>query len=156
MRRFVLWLPLWTLFIGNASGANNVRETTARIGEMLTALKNALQISNNIRVRIVESNHLGMSVEPTDPQKNSFLLSVDGGFVSGLDDEELAAALSHELGHVWIYTHHPFIHTESLANKIAARAVTPAALKKLYAKVWVFEGANGSMDQLLDSRLSLR
>jgi len=44
--------------------------------------------------------------------------------------------VAHELGHVWIFTHHPYLHTEELANSIALRLVDRAALDAVYDKVW--------------------
>ena len=78
-----------------------------------------------------------MSVEPVENgSKRGFRLNVEEAFVKGLSDAELMAAVAHELGHVWIFTHHPFLQTEQLANDIAMRLVSRDALVHLYERVW--------------------
>ena len=62
-------------------------------------------------------------------------MSFEAAFLNGLDDEELRAVIAHELGHVWIYTHHPYLQTEDLANSIAFKAVSQASLNRVYDKV---------------------
>src|SRR5262249_10503755 len=91
-------------------------------------------------VRFVETNSRAFSVQPDG--HGGFLLKIDAHFILRLDDEETKAAVAHELGHVWIYTHHPYLHTEALANEIAARVVSAESLQKLYAKLWRFEASN--------------
>src|SRR5262245_8556618 len=88
------------------SADRGIRELT----HIVEHLKKQLEIPNSVEIRIVRNNKLAMSVEPTD-HHGDFLLLVDTRFVDRLDDEELTAALAHEMGHVWIYTHHPFLHT---------------------------------------------
>jgi predicted Zn-dependent protease len=78
-----------------------------------------------------------------------FVIYIDAAFLSHLDDDELAAALAHELGHVWIFTHHPFLQTEALANQIALRVASRDSLRTLYVKLWTFEGTTGSIEELL-------
>ncbi|MCI0721982.1 MAG: hypothetical protein L0338_23875, partial [Acidobacteria bacterium] len=53
---------------------------------------------------------------------------------------ELSASIAHELGHVWIFTHHPYLQTELLANQIALRVVAREDLEKTYEKVWKDKG----------------
>jgi predicted Zn-dependent protease len=90
-----------------------------------------------------------MSVEaPTDTRK-TFLLSVEASFLDALNDDELEAAVAHELGHVWIFTHHPFLQTEELANEIAMRAVKRESLERVYAKVWERGGTKGDLARFL-------
>jgi hypothetical protein len=69
-----------------------------------------------------------------------------------LKDDELRAAVAHELGHVWIYTHHPFLQTERLANSVGLRVVDRESFEKMYSKLWTYEGASGvPIDDLLGS-----
>ena len=97
-----------------------------RLQSLVGNLKKRLEIAPAIVVTIVPSNALMMSVEaPTEPAK-PFLLSVDASFLNTLTDDEIEAAIAHELGHVWIFTHHPYLQTEELANQIAMRAVSRA------------------------------
>jgi predicted Zn-dependent protease len=72
------------------------------------------------------------------------------GFLRMLDDDELQAALAHELGHVWIFTHHPYLQTERVANSIGERAVKRIYFEKLYSKLWTYERQPGvPFEQLL-------
>ena len=76
------------------------------------------------------------SVSPAEQQPGTFLLSVEEDFAQELSEVELRAAIAHELGHVWIFTHFPFLQTEQLANDIASRVVSRDSLAPLYEKVW--------------------
>jgi hypothetical protein len=104
-----------------------------------------MEIASPIVVSIVPSNSLMMSVEAPTDTRQTFLLSVEASFLDTLTDSELEAAVAHELGHVWIFTHHPFLQTEELANKIAMRAVTRETLQRVYAKVWERSGTKGDL-----------
>src|SRR5437867_3494227 len=106
-----------------------------QITEIVDGLRQQLGIEEPVQVKIVQNNRLAFSVEPAG-HNHDFVLSVDGRFLGHLDEQELTAALAHELGHIWIYTHHPFLHTEALANEIAMRVVPRDSLKKLYDKLW--------------------
>jgi hypothetical protein len=57
--------------------------------------------------------------------------------------------VAHELGHVWIFTHHPYLQTERLADTVAMRVVSRKSLDRVYAKVWERGGAKGSLAQFL-------
>ena len=70
-------------------------------------------------------------------------------FLTGLDQDELKAIAAHELGHVWIFTHHPYLQTERLANTVAIRAVPRASLERVYSKVWEREGSKGDLAHFL-------
>jgi hypothetical protein len=120
-----------------------------RIEAIVDGLRRQLGISANITVKVVTDNRLALSVEPVDGTKQDFLISIDAAFLSHLDADELAAALAHELGHVWVFTHHPFLQTEALANQIAMRAVPRDSFKRLYVKLWAFEGTTGAIEDLL-------
>ena len=120
-----------------------------RLQSLVGKLKKRLEIKQAIVVTIVPSNALMMSVEaPTEPAK-PFLLSVDASFLNTLTDDEIEAAIAHELGHVWIFTHHPYLQTEELANQIAMRAVSRASLERVYAKVWERGGTKGDLARFL-------
>jgi predicted Zn-dependent protease len=66
-----------------------------------------------------------------------------------LTPDELEAAIAHELGHVWVFTHHPYLQTEELANQIAMRAVSRESLERVYGKVWERGGMKGDLVRFL-------
>jgi hypothetical protein len=121
--------------------------------EIADHLRHQLSIEEFVGVVVVGYHPLVFSVEPTDRTKSRFLLSMELGFLLMLDDEELRAALAHELGHVWIFTHRPYLQTERLANEIGLRVVHREALESVYTKLWAYEGTTGvPFDQLLGPR----
>jgi hypothetical protein len=124
-----------------------------RVQAIADDLRVRLEIPQAVRVSMVDTNHLLMSVEPVEPAERSteraFALYVEAAFVATLDDTELAAAVAHELGHVWIFTHHPFLQTEQLANEVAMRLVTRDELALLYDKVWKRAGTKGDLMRFL-------
>jgi len=113
----------------------------ARIQRAVDDLKTQLAISQPVQVSVVQSNPRLFSVVPAEHQPGTFLLSAQEDFARGLSDAELRAAVAHELGHVWIFTHFPFLQTEQLANDIASRVVSRESLAPLYEKVWKKVGA---------------
>ena len=118
----------------------------SRIQKVVDSISAQLGIADPVRVSLVESNRLLMSVEPAE---HFFELKVEEGFADHLSDAEVTAAVAHELGHVWIFTHHPFLQTEQLANEIAMRLVERDALAQLYDKVWKQVGFKGDLDRFL-------
>ena len=127
-----------------------VRLKTMRAQEFVDQLRGTLQIPNEVQIAVVTYHPLVFSVRPLDTNKNRFLLTMELGFLLELDDDELRAALAHELGHVWIYTHHPFLQTERLANSVAQRSVDRESLESVYSKLWAYELTSGvPIDDLL-------
>jgi len=54
------------------------------------------------------------------------------------------------MGHVWIFTHFPYLQTEMLANVIGQRVVPRRSLERLYAKLWEYERTPGvPLDEVL-------
>jgi hypothetical protein len=114
---------------------------------MVDDFRARLAIPDSVVVVIVPHNDLVVSVERlTD--RTGFRLSVEEEFLGGLTDEELGAVVAHELGHVWIFTHHPYLQTEELANQIAMRMVDRETLEHVYAKVWQRIGVEGKLTYL--------
>jgi hypothetical protein len=114
------------------------------------ALRERLEIADAVQVSIVDANRLLLSVEPVENSNpRVFALRVEEEFALSLSDDELEAAVAHELGHVWIFTHHPFLQTEQLANQIAMRLVSRDSLALLYDRVWKRVGSKGDISRFL-------
>jgi|SRR5215831_10561390 len=107
-----------------------------RIQQIVDDLKTRLAIPQTVHVTLVPTNPTLFSVAPVEHERGTFLLSVEEDFARALNDEELTAAVAHELGHVWIYTHFPYLQTEELANDVASRVIDRSTLRPLYEKVW--------------------
>src|SRR5262245_22211680 len=121
--------------------------------EFTDQMRAELSIENYVGVVVVGYHPLVFSVEPANKTKSDYRLSMELGFLLMLDDEELRAALAHELGHVWVFTHRPYLQTERLANEIGLRVVHREALERVYTKLWTYEGTAGvPFDQLLGPR----
>jgi hypothetical protein len=128
-------------------------QSVKRVAEITDELRQELGIQQAVDVQIVPSNSLAFSVEAVD-RHTHFTISVDASFLRQLNDQELTAALAHELGHVWIYTHRPFLHTEGLANEIALRVISEDSLRSLYGKLQQFESSrsdHGNLPGVLNS-----
>ncbi len=93
-----------------------------------------------VTARIIRGEKKLVSVRRSPADPNTFVLTFDQDFLSTLTNEELRAAIAHELGHVFIFTHHPYLHTEALANRKAMELVPPEALEQVYRKVLEFGG----------------
>ena len=120
-----------------------------RLQDVADQLRRRLDILERVLVTIVDHNPLVMSVETLSGRSGPFVITADAAFIQSLNDEELQAAVAHELGHVWIYTHHPYLQTERLANDIASRVVSPELLIPVYEKVWKRTGARGRLSEYI-------
>ena len=116
---------------------------------MVDDLRSRLAIENTVNVSIVPVNARIASVAPRRGATLSFDLSIEGAFLDGLSDDELSAVIAHELGHVWVSTHHPYLQTERLANSIAMRVVSRESLERVYGKLWGRDGSKGDIVQFL-------
>ena len=117
--------------------------------DLTDGLRTRLEITERVHVTLVDHNPLVMSVETLAGRTGPFIITVDREFIGELNHEEVEAALAHELGHVWIYTHHPYLQTERLANDIAMRVVNRAAFEPVYEKVWSRTGIRGNLIEFL-------
>jgi hypothetical protein len=108
-------------------------------------LRNELGITYAVSATVLSQVALIMSVEAPSAEGRTFQLSVDHAFLGRLTAEELDAAIAHELGHVWVFTHHPYLQTERLANQIALRVVARQDLASVYRKLWQQGGTKGDL-----------
>ncbi len=125
-----------------ADESTPIRVDSVQVQRIVDDLKARLEIPYSVTVSIVDSNPLMVSVAPVSG--GGFALSFEAGFADRLTEDELTAAIAHELGHVWIFTHFPFLQTEQLANEIAMRVVSRESLVPVYARM--FERARVSRD----------
>ena len=118
----------------------------ARIQQVVDELRTRLSIKDPVLVSLVDRNDMVVTVERSQNDSGAFSLLMEAGFLETLNDGELEAVIAHELGHVWIFTHHPYLHTEELANEIAMRVVNRETLAGVYEKVWKRAGPrNGDL-----------
>jgi len=148
--RAVVLLFLCVFLVRSNSVAAGARRRSnpdlGRLNVLVAELKAQLQMPQEIHATVVPFNELMVSVERTP---DGFIISFDASFLDGLDQEEVKAAIAHELGHVWIYSHHPYLQTEALANEIAMRVVTRESLKRIYHKLWAHFGQSGNIEEFL-------
>ena len=134
----------------NSAIARGMERSQVEVLQELTDdLRARLHISVPVRVMLVEHNPLVMSVETLSGRTGPFVVTIDRGFIDQLSREETEAAIAHELGHVWIYTHHPYLQTERLANDIAMRVIDRSAFEPVYKKVWARTGIAGDLIEFL-------
>jgi hypothetical protein len=126
---------------GNAAA----RTGAARIQSVVDDLRSRLAIPQQVVVTIVPHNPLVVSVARAKTADATFTMSIEDGFLDEVSDDELSSVIAHELGHVWIFTHHPYLQTEEGANEIALRVVSRASLDKLYERVWRRAGTKGDL-----------
>jgi hypothetical protein len=157
--------PLWigalclALTVGAARTAGASEEAAAvtaaesrRVQDLVDAMRLELAVSHEVSVELVAANPLKASVEPVSGAAGTFRLSIEQSFLEQLTSVELRAVIAHELGHVWIYTHHPYLQTEQLANQIALRVVSRESLDRVYGKVWPDAAAQGSLPRYPETR----
>jgi len=131
------------LFSGNKLFGNSrpeARRGTKRIKPIVDRFRHDLSITEKVFISVVAKNDRLVSVERSKERRGAFMLSFDENFLITLNDSELSASIAHELGHIWIFTHHPYLQTELLANQIALKVVTRENLEKVYEKVWKDKG----------------
>jgi hypothetical protein len=129
--------------------------TPASLQKLVNTMRKELALTHAVKVEVVVHNPLKASVEPVKVvtrkgTTRSFRLSIERAFLEKLTADELRAVIAHELGHVWIYTHHPYLQTEQLANAIAMRVVPRDNLAKVYSKVWAEAGPAGTLPRFAE------
>jgi hypothetical protein len=115
--------------------AEGLHAGAAYVQQVVDDSRNRLSIPQEVRVSLVPKNALIVSVELQPGSETAFLLLFEEEFLEELTESEIRAVVAHELGHVWIFTHHPYLQTEQLANQIAMRLVSRESLEPVYAKV---------------------
>jgi hypothetical protein len=147
----LLWLlPLRSEVPPTMSAIEPIAETSiVSLQDLTDDLRGRLHITERVHVTLVDHNPLVMSVETLAGRTGPFVISVDRGFIHELNQSEVEAAIAHELGHVWIYTHAPYLQTERLANDIAMRVVDRSAFEPVYEKVWARTGIKGNLIEFI-------
>jgi Zn-dependent protease with chaperone function len=148
----VLLVPfLLTSRVATAEVERNERnEVAARnLQRVLDNVRERLGIDRAVTVTVVASNPHHVSVEPPAAIGAAFVVQVEEAILELLTEDEVEATIAHELGHVWVFTHHPYLQTELLANQVAMRAVSRDALVRVYEKVWGQTGHKGDMTHFL-------
>jgi len=143
----VLLLSLLPLRLDAAPPAE--RSEVAVLQDVINELRNRLSIGESVEVELVDHNPLVMSVETLAGRTGPFVITADRDFIHELTQQETEAAIAHELGHVWIYTHHPYLQTERLANDVAMRVISRATFEPVYEKVWARTGVRGNLIEFL-------
>jgi cell division septation protein DedD len=129
----------------SANPSPRLLERERELQALTDGLRAILEIPHPVTVSLAEVNSRVVSVERLEGSPAVFTLSIEAGFIDTLTAIEMSAVVAHELGHVWIFTHHPFLQTEELANEIAMRAVTRESLEAVYTKVWERTGRKGTL-----------
>ena len=129
----------------------NLSATQEQLDAISKDFRAQLGITENVEIALVESNEYVVSVQRSPASHDTFLIKFQKSFLSTLSDEELRAVIAHEFGHIWIFTHHPFLQTEALANEKALQLIGRETLSKVYQKVWHLEGEQGTFKDFLAS-----
>jgi hypothetical protein len=139
-------VPTLAARAATAGDARSDEATRAQV--FIDELSGRLGLDATVTATMVSQNRWLVSVEAASTPA-AFVMSFQADFVVGLSDEELEAIVAHELGHVWIFTHHPYLQTERLANDVALRVVSRESLTRVYDKVWAAGGAKGDLARFL-------
>ena len=121
---------------GSETEAAEIQAKARRIQDVIDELAGRLSLTRDVVAAIVPLNPLMVSVVSPVNRDGVYRVAFEGAFLDTLIDDELRAVVAHELGHIWIFTHHPYLQTEQLANKIALRVVPRETLERVYHKVW--------------------
>lgn len=128
--------------------AADERAAVRTIQSVIDEVRGQLGLPVDVTASIVPINELLVSVEPVSG-RTAYQISFQQSFLEGLDPDELRTIVAHELGHVWIFTHHPYLQTERGANNVAMRVVSRENLERVYAKVFANRGVKGDLAKFL-------
>jgi hypothetical protein len=138
---------LWT---SGAVAENAAAPIDPKLNGIIQEFRERLGIAEPVQPLIANQDDLLVSVRRlTGTAEKAFVIQFDRSFLLTLKDDELRAVIAHELGHVWIFTHHPFLQTEALANTKAVELVSRDDLVRVYKKVWQRGGQKGSLEEFL-------
>lgn len=138
-----------------APSPNRAADTARQLQRVLDRVKSRLGLDQAVTVVVVPSNPHRVSVEAPAVRGAAFIVRVEERMLELLSTDEVEAALAHELGHVWVFTHHPYLQTEQGANEVAMRVVSRDALARVYEKVWQDSGAKGDLAAFLGAERAL-
>ena len=127
----------------------DVQPRTHDLQRVVDALRDRMGIVDAVQVTVVDRDARTVSVRRSQETGGGFALSAERGFIAALPPDQVEAALAHELGHVWIYTHHPYLQTEQLANRVAMRVVSRDRLVEVYRVLWGADAVHGSLEAFL-------
>ena len=139
---------LFVLVGFTTNSAADERAATRTIQSVIDEMRGQLALPAQVTASIVPANDLLVSVAPVTG-RTQFVMSFQESFLDGLNPDELRTIVAHELGHVWIFTHHPYLQTERGANDVAMRVVSREHLERVYARVFANLGVKGDMTLFL-------
>jgi len=145
----LLFLPLCGGLPFSFNGASK-DELAAKVQKIIHSFSPRLGITVPVIVAIVPKNQRLISVEYAPGRTDLFQMMFEEDFLRTLNETELRAAIAHELGHIWIYTHFPYLQTETLANRQALKLVTRSDLAAVYEKVWERNNETGNLAELME------
>ena len=145
LRTWILLCLVLTIQTNAGIGRNRAEYNAKKLKSIVDLLKKQLGITEKIQTVVVPKNDLVVSVRPVKGHPGTFQISFEEDFLNLLDEDDLRAVVAHELGHVWIFMHHPYLQTEDLANSIAYKAVTSDALDLVYEKLRSRPSAKGNL-----------
>ena len=147
-----MWLIAPTLLATTLAAAPPPQagpDRTRQLQRILDRVKERMGIDHPVSVELVAKNPYLISVEAPTRPGDAFLVRVEVRMLELLGRDELEAALAHELGHVWVFTHFPYLQTEQLANEVALRVVARETLAGVYEKVWKSGATKGNLATFL-------
>ncbi len=146
-----LWIPLLLLsgIYLRAERSAAIIPAEQQIELIIQDFGPRLGITQQVSVSVVPAEARLVSVRSASGTGVVFQISFDSDFIQTLDHRELSAVVAHELGHIWIYTHFPYLQTEDLANQQALRLVSTDDLDRLYEKVRKWKGEKGNLTRVV-------
>jgi hypothetical protein len=134
-----------------------VPDAAGRVQAVVDSLRDRLGLAEPVTVTLLPKVALVVSVAAPAADERIYRLEMEADFFASLAPDELEAAVAHELGHVWVFTHHPYLQTERLANQIAMRVVSRDSLARLYRKMWAHDSTTyRDLDEILGPVVSVQ